>query len=310
MKYPKISIVTPSYNQGQFLEECIESILGQSYPNLEYIIMDGGSTDNSLSVIRKYERYLTHWQSQPDNGQYSAINEGFRRTTGEIMAWLNSDDKYHPYALFKVACVFTTFSDIDWMVGRPTTWDAQGHINGLEPFQPIWEREMFLRKACSRPIQQESTFWRRCLWDKAGNSLRTDMDLANDLALWMTFFRYAQLHSVNALLGGYRLHDNQKARLFRDKYRQEALKILNEEIVYYKESENKTLLPAPPVLNVYKNILRHISNIDRGTIVKRNCWSTYRKDLINAQKICDSQGLTETTELLKNELVYLKKGEL
>jgi glycosyltransferase involved in cell wall biosynthesis len=100
---PKISIVTPSFNQGEFLEECIDSVLSQNYPNLEYIIMDGGSTDISILIIKKYEKYLTYWQSQPDGGHYAALNQGFNKTTGEIMAWLNSDDKYHPNAFFKVA---------------------------------------------------------------------------------------------------------------------------------------------------------------------------------------------------------------
>jgi len=306
--YPKISIVTPSYNQGQFLEECIESILGQNYPNLEYVIMDGGSTDNSLDIIKKYERHLTYWQCQPDNGQYAAINKGFEKTTGEIMAWLNSDDKYHPNAFFKVAYVFTSFNTIQWIVGRPTTWDMQGHIKGLEPYQPIWAREMFLRKACSRPIQQESTFWRRSLWEKVGGSLRTDLSLASDLELWIRFFRYEQLHSVRTFIGGYRLHDNQKARLFRDAYRQEALKILNDEIVYYNIDEDKRMLPAPPVLDVPENLFQYMNSINISPILKNKCWSSYRSDLKNAKRTCDSHSLPEASNLIKAELSYFKRS--
>src|SRR5436190_21083496 len=92
--FPKISVVTPSYNQGQFLEATITSILDQKYPNLEYIIMDGGSTDNSIEIIKKYEKHLSYWQSQKDRGQNHAITEGFKHATGEIFAYLNSDDKY------------------------------------------------------------------------------------------------------------------------------------------------------------------------------------------------------------------------
>jgi glycosyltransferase involved in cell wall biosynthesis len=93
---PKISIITPSFNQAQFLDATVQSILSQNYPNLEYIIIDGGSTDGSLEIIKKYEKHLHFWCSEPDAGQYDAINKGFAHSTGEIMAWLNSDDMYCP----------------------------------------------------------------------------------------------------------------------------------------------------------------------------------------------------------------------
>jgi len=104
---PKISIVTPSYNQGQFIEETIRSVLLQGYPNLEYIIIDGGSTDNSVEIIKKYEKWLTCWVSEPDKGQSDAINKGWRKSTGEILAWLNSDDLYLPDTLNIVAEYFS-----------------------------------------------------------------------------------------------------------------------------------------------------------------------------------------------------------
>ena len=101
--WPKISVVTPSYNQGKFIEETIRSILLQSYPNLEYIIIDGGSTDDSVQIIRKYEQWLTYWVSEPDRGQAHAINKGFARCTGELMGWINSDDSLFPNALHYLA---------------------------------------------------------------------------------------------------------------------------------------------------------------------------------------------------------------
>lgn len=121
---PKISIVTPSYNQGEFIEATINSILTQNYPNLQYIIIDGGSTDGSVEIIKKYEKYLHFWCSEPDAGQYDAINKGFARSSGEIMAWLNSDDMYCPWVFKTVADVMSDFSEIEWLTTlNPGLWD-------------------------------------------------------------------------------------------------------------------------------------------------------------------------------------------
>jgi glycosyltransferase involved in cell wall biosynthesis len=108
-KFPKISIVTPSFNQGNFIEQTILSIIKQDYPNLEYIIIDGGSTDNTLDVIKKYEKYLKYWVSEPDNGQSHALNKGFSIATGEIYAYINSDDCLYPGTLLEVAKAFNNF---------------------------------------------------------------------------------------------------------------------------------------------------------------------------------------------------------
>jgi len=261
---PRISIVTPSFNQGEFLEECIDSILSQNYPNLEYLIMDGGSTDNSVEIIKKYEKYLTYWQSRPDKGQYDAINEGFKKSTGEIMAWLNSDDKYHHHALYKVAYVFTTYPHTEWITGRHTKWKANGELMWVYPESLArFSRENFLKKVYNDPsIQQESTFWRRSLWEKAGGMIRSDLDYAGDLELWMRFFRHAQLHSVETLLGGYREHGNQKAILYLDKYAKEAKKVLDAEIALFRQGDYPHLLPAPePVIVYFKAIRSYIDAV-------------------------------------------------
>lgn len=104
--WPRISVVTPSYNQGQYIEETIRSVLLQGYPNLEYVVIDGGSTDDSAEIIRKYEPWLTYWVSEPDRGQSHAINKGWERTTGEMIAWINSDDLYLPAIFGAAACAF------------------------------------------------------------------------------------------------------------------------------------------------------------------------------------------------------------
>src|SRR5438132_13711050 len=103
---PRITVVTPSFNQAEFLERTLRSVLDQGYPNLEYVVIDGGSTDGSVDTIRRYADRLAYWVAQPDSGQYDAINKGFQRTSGEVMAWINSDDKYAPWAFAVAAEVF------------------------------------------------------------------------------------------------------------------------------------------------------------------------------------------------------------
>lgn len=278
---PRISIVTPSFNQGAYLEECIDSILSQNYPNLEYIVMDGGSKDESVSIIRKYEKHLTYWRSRPDAGHYHAINEGFAHSTGEIMAWLNSDDKYHPGALHIVAETFKRFRDVEWIIGRPSVWNEQGRLHKVLSL-PLWYREKYLRGEIGPPhIQQESTFWRRSLWDKAGGRLDTDLSLAADMELWTRFFRFARLFSVDALLGGFRSHSAQKTATVMDVYDREAKKVIDREIEYFSASPCKELLqPSPPI--TLNDILTGSSlmptpyNFDFFTYSKKGHFSLFR----------------------------------
>ena len=121
--YPKITIVTPNYNCEKYLEKTILSVINQNYPNLEYIIIDGGSNDSSIEIIKKYENYLTYWISEPDNGMYEAIQKGFDKSTGEIMAWINSDDMYHKNSFFTVADIFSNFKQVSWLTGANTNYD-------------------------------------------------------------------------------------------------------------------------------------------------------------------------------------------
>lgn len=231
---PKISIVTPNKNGGQFLEACILSILSQNYPNLEYVVIDGGSTDNSLDIIRKYENQLAFWSSEPDKSPADALNKGFQHTTGNIMAWLNSDDLLFPDSLRIVADIFESFSEVQWLMGRPVYVNAEGNtikkffINKeLTPRPPFVTESMFTawtRWSKHRfyngdflAIQQESTFWRRSLWEKSGSKLNVDT-LACDFELWLRFFDHAQLYTTTAALGGFRYHSQRQLSIEKRKH--------------------------------------------------------------------------------------------
>ena len=127
--WPKISVITPSFNQGRYIAETIESVLNQDYPNVEHIIIDGGSSDDTMQVVERYRQHLAHVVSEADRGQYDAINQGFALSTGDIMAWLNADDVYLPGTLPLVAKIFEIFPQINWLTTRhPLVIDAQGQM--------------------------------------------------------------------------------------------------------------------------------------------------------------------------------------
>lgn len=204
LAWPRISLVTPVFNSVRYLEATIRSVLGQQYPNLEYIIIDGGSTDGSLEVIRRYESQLHFWTSEADRGMYDAINKGFARSSGTLMGWISATDLLHAGSLFVVGGVFRTFPEVAWITGRPTGFNDDGMAVEFLKLRR-WSRVAFLAGA-NRYIQQESTFWRRSLWERAGGRVDDSRRSASDFELWVRFFRYAKLYPVDALIGGFRSH--------------------------------------------------------------------------------------------------------
>jgi glycosyltransferase involved in cell wall biosynthesis len=184
--YPKITIITPSYNQGQYLEETIRSVLLQNYPNLEYIIIDGGSNDNSVEIIQKYSEYITYWVSEPDRGQTHALNKGIERATGDILAYLNSDDYYLPGTLFKVAEYFLKFPKTDLLHGRCCYVNEQGKKIGeqfgniqslveiLDLWGVWWQQRQFV---------QPEVFWSRQITNRVGK-FREDLHYVMDYDYW------------------------------------------------------------------------------------------------------------------------------
>ncbi|MDD2850958.1 MAG: glycosyltransferase family 2 protein [Desulfuromonadaceae bacterium] len=302
---PQISIVTPSLNQAEYLEECIESVLGQGYPLLEYVIMDGGSTDGSVEIIKKYEKHLTYWQSRPDGGQYKAINEGFQHTSGEIMAWLNSDDKYHPLAFAKVASVFEDHPEVGWLTGRATFWDASGNLDWVDCALRISTQMKFLKGHFDKPyIQQESTFWRRSLWGLSGASLDGTALLAGDLELWCRFFRHTSLYTVDTMLGGYRFHDGQRASVYAEEYLKECTEYIKRE--RHLCNCPLDLLSSPPAsLSVTRE--RLAAYIGQNDIIsfapnRTGCWCEYTEDLIAITNTMLHERRIEGTPFWQNEI--------
>ena len=246
---PRISVVIPSFNQGRYLETTIRSVLDQNYPNLELIVMDGGSTDESVEIIKKYRERINYWQSQPDGGQYWAVDEGFRRSSGELMTWINSDDKLHPKSLNTMASIFTQRTDVEWVTGTPNVMNEQGFITWICDPAPVFSHRNYLQKKYDFPtfIQQEGTFWRRSLWEKAGASLQTELQMAGDLELWARFFRYAALYTTTACSGCFRQQKNQKTAKAMALYHEEAGRILDREIAQFGASGRVPVAPVEPL---------------------------------------------------------------
>ncbi|MCG3146249.1 MAG: hypothetical protein HONDAALG_04136 [Gammaproteobacteria bacterium] len=206
--WPRISIVTPSYNQGQFIEETIRSVLLQGYPNLEYIIMDGGSTDNSVEIIKKYEPWLTYWVSEKDRGQSHAINKGFEKSTGEIMAWINSDDYY----------AFNIFYLVATQLSGKKNALFQGGTNIFEQNAPkvyryifgIPNREQLFFDGVT--FLQSSVFWTRDLYIQIGN-MDENLYYVMDYDLWLRMYpNVFSFISINIPCSFFRLHSSQKSQ--------------------------------------------------------------------------------------------------
>lgn len=204
---PKISIVTPSYNQAQFLEETILSVLKQDYPNLEYIIMDGGSTDGSVDIIRKYEDKLAYWVSKPDKGQADAIYRGFEKSTGEILGWINSDDYYLPGAFNAVGRFFQLKPTTKFLVGNVLIVDSKGKFIYHKYNFPASFKKL-LYGGC-RWITQPGTFWRRELFFKVGG-FDINLSFCFDYELFLRFAQRNRPRKIKKFLAAFRIHSNSK----------------------------------------------------------------------------------------------------
>ncbi len=240
VQYPRISIVTPNYNKKEFLEKTILSVLSQGYPNLEYIVIDGGSTDGSVEIIKKYEKDLAFWISEPDEGMYHAIKKGFEHSTGEIMAWINSDDMYHQSAFYTIAQIFQNLPDVSWVTGAQTHYDEYGRT--IKVNQSAYFNHLSFLGGDYKWIQQETTFWRRSLYEKSGG-VKTDYSLAGDFDLWMRFSRHEKIFITDALVGGFR-HSMEQLSNQMGKYCTEVDDIIAKELKMCGADERRALQKA------------------------------------------------------------------
>ena len=249
-RFPKISIVTPSFNQVEYLEQTIKSVLSQKYPNLEYIIVDGGSTDGSVEIIKKYEDRLSYWVSEPDKGHAHALNKGFAKATGDIMAWLNSDDIYFSWTLITVAEVFSQHPDIEWITGRYSFIDRKGRLKGLHPY--IRTKFDYITDYNGH-MQQESVFWKRSLWQRTGGYIDESYELLIDKELWCRFFRYSNCWHIDRVLAAFRGTDTNRSKLDPGKTLRESKKASMGLKAYMLKKDGERLRD---LINLY-----HLSNL-------------------------------------------------
>lgn len=265
---PKISIITPSFNQGKFIEETIRSVLLQGYPNLEYIIIDGGSTDETLEIIEKYTDFITYWVSEPDEGQSHAINKGLAKATGEIFNWLNSDDYYLPNALISVGHHFTKHKETNILGGQ--LWIES--VNGKR----IQNKGIIVEKTIeetlsSRHFCQPPTFFRLSVVKQLGG-IQRDLFFCMDLELWinyLTHFGHKGIVKLDDFLAVFRLH--------------EAAKTAKSSYVRYTDHINILLCLVD---SGDKKIALPLHFQGDNAIFKRYFYKKYTFNFINQNKLC------------------------
>jgi glycosyltransferase involved in cell wall biosynthesis len=207
---PLVSIVTPSFNQSNFIEKTILSILKQDYRNIEYIVVDALSTDGTERILKKYKKRLSNLIQEPDEGQSDAIDKGFRVSSGDIMAYINSDDCYPtPRVISRVVELFAQNPDVDVIYGNRQFIDEKGFFTFSQPYR-TFDAET-LKRACFIP--QECVFWRRSIYEKAGNYVNKSFHFAMDYELWLRFIDAgAKFQSFDEVFGLFRSYSNQKSQ--------------------------------------------------------------------------------------------------
>ncbi|MBD2165785.1 glycosyltransferase [Calothrix membranacea FACHB-236] len=279
LDYPRITLVTPSYNQSQFLEATIKSVLSQNYPNLEYIIIDGGSTDTSVNIIRSYADQLTYWVSEPDQGQSDAIAKGFARVTGDIINWLNSDDLLLPNALFAVAQAYQE-TQADLIVGEDLHFRGNNIDQPVYHFRPanyhypecwqFWTEEFRYHQPC--------TFFSRKAYHQVAG-LNRDLHYVMDYDLYCRILALpdTKVFYLNHPLSAFRLHDNAKTAKYKPKFLREKCQIIShhsQEISLTQEDKLK--------LNSYVAQCNFHNAVDAS---RKQDWITALQSLLDGYKV-------------------------
>ena len=258
LNWPKFSIIVPCYNHGQYLEESIRSVLLQNYPNLELIIVDGGSADNTMEIIKNYEPYITYWESKPDRGQSHAINKGIEKATGELINWVNSDDSLTPNALFEIASFFIQNPEIDLIYGNCNIVypGIKTDLYEAVEFDPV----DFVSRIS---IHQPSTFWRTKLFDEVG-VIDENLHYCMDYDLWARIVFNHKTAKLNKTLANFRRYPESKSSNFEDQtkvygdYRTVVSRVI--------ASVAKDYIPQLEELNIYENHTNIQYNIDPKTL--------------------------------------------
>ena len=277
--WPRVSIVTPSYNQAQFVEETIRSVLLQGYPNLEYIIIDGSSTDGSVEIIRKYEPWLAHWVSEPDDGQSAAINKGFVRSTGEIIAWLNSDDIYEPGALRCIGEYFIENPLVDVVYGDDRTLNQDGSV--IETRQ---SREFDLRSLLIlNYIPQPSTFVRRSAVTEEYLVDET-LHCIMDWDLWIRLALRTRVAHIPRVLSSMRFHQQAKSVVVVERFNAEIETLLQR---VYSSSLSSDLLATRRRAYAMQHYRYGVSYFDAGKMqqARRAFFRSLKADMLGPNTI-------------------------
>jgi glycosyltransferase involved in cell wall biosynthesis len=219
---PRITVVTPSYNQAKYLERTICSVLNQGYPNLEYIVVDGGSSDGSVEIIQRYADHLDWWVSEPDQGQTDAINKGLRRATGEWVAWQNSDDIYYPGAFHDLAVAAAERPQAGLIIGDMMLIDDNDHpLREIRYVKPAYKALL----AEGMVLTNQAAFWQRRVHDDIG-LLAEDLHYCFDYEWFLRLTQHVEGAHVPRIWGGWRLHDQAKTSLYEQQFQEEKRKVL------------------------------------------------------------------------------------
>jgi len=261
-KKPLVSVITVVLNSPLFLEETIKSVINQSYDNVEYIIIDGNSTDNTINVIRKYENSISYWISEKDSGMYDALSKGFLLTNGELICYLNAGDLLFPKAI-ESAVQFFNETNTKWFTGLRSICNQKGISAGVDlPYQ--YKKNLILKGVYGRNlpfIQQESTIWHKDLMPLVDIDFLKNLKLAGDYYLWTCFSKKENLNIINTLIGTFRKHEGQLS---------ENISKYWKEVSTFTKKNNVTTYPAiffelcmwavhPRIRTIFKKTVWHLN---------------------------------------------------